>query len=308
MTEAFGLLLAVCLARPTGPRKTFICDNINIINEINSSINNRQFGQLKISPTIWITELVLEHIQSFAFPPIFEHIKGHTNNSDAKSVLNCQADNLAKSAAKSPTTPIFVFYPDMSQMEFPLNGNFQVVHNYQPIKASSENIYHRLINNKKHQWSSRPVQRFNALTNHLILSPIWKSSATNKRIFFIKLITNNISTLNRVAKFRNISQICPRCSSQTETLIHFIWDCPHNNQQQILEEITNIEAEAGLQLSKILTQKSSLQTKILILSGWWPIQISISNPKRATRILEKITNWTWHNWKTRNLHLQSRGT
>eukprot|EP01124_Arcella_intermedia_P012314 TRINITY_DN18674_c0_g1_i16.p1 TRINITY_DN18674_c0_g1~~TRINITY_DN18674_c0_g1_i16.p1 ORF type:complete len:273 (+),score=41.38 TRINITY_DN18674_c0_g1_i16:280-1098(+) len=147
ITEAFGLLIATCLAKANGTKKTFLCDNINIIREINTTKENQTYSLSKISPTIWITELIIERTKTYSIEPIFDHVKGHSRSKDLRSTLNNIADSITKEAANSTDPSIFVFQPNLAISDHTKRRNYAILSPLGNIKTTTTHIYNLILDN-----------------------------------------------------------------------------------------------------------------------------------------------------------------
>eukprot|EP01124_Arcella_intermedia_P024861 TRINITY_DN4290_c0_g2_i1.p1 TRINITY_DN4290_c0_g2~~TRINITY_DN4290_c0_g2_i1.p1 ORF type:complete len:127 (-),score=19.59 TRINITY_DN4290_c0_g2_i1:157-537(-) len=119
-----GVLIAIYVAKADGMKKTFLCDNLNIIKEINTTNSNHQYGLCKISPINQSSSMSKD-----------------TKNTDTKSLLNNLADTLAKEAANSNQTGIFAFHPSLPTSDYIKRGNFHIHSAQGPIKPTTANIY-----------------------------------------------------------------------------------------------------------------------------------------------------------------------
>eukprot|EP01124_Arcella_intermedia_P012493 TRINITY_DN18828_c0_g2_i2.p2 TRINITY_DN18828_c0_g2~~TRINITY_DN18828_c0_g2_i2.p2 ORF type:complete len:195 (+),score=35.67 TRINITY_DN18828_c0_g2_i2:2076-2660(+) len=192
--------------------------------------------------------------------------------------MNNKADALAKIAANSTLNGIFIFHPNIHNSDHIKLGNCHIHSAMGNIKPTTANIYNQILNNSKYQWSSQPS--------------IWEKSHIKIKQFFLKIVINSIPTT-----------ICPRCNIDNEDTSHLLWDCPANNKKALIDSLHNIEEEAATHITRLLNTKSFHDKKSLILGGWWLNSIPISNPVRAKLILDTIVQWTWNNWKDRNILL-----
>eukprot|EP01124_Arcella_intermedia_P018443 TRINITY_DN2540_c0_g1_i17.p1 TRINITY_DN2540_c0_g1~~TRINITY_DN2540_c0_g1_i17.p1 ORF type:complete len:261 (+),score=27.08 TRINITY_DN2540_c0_g1_i17:1242-2024(+) len=247
--------------------------------------------------------MILQHSSLFRYPPLFEHVKGHSGKGDLRSRLNERADRLAKEAACGEGRVLMNFTPEPDILEYSPSGCFQIMQFTERVKTYTVDIYHELSAHRRYRWHNRVIQRFNRSANPSIVCDIWKKKWSRIHNFLIQVPLGAIYTMERIAKFQNSSPKCPRCLLHDESLIHLLWECPEINKDSLLVDVNKVDKEAYNAISKILINPGQPEVKVLLLGGWWPATTPITNPKRAKRIMEIIAKWSWANWKQRSTKL-----